>query len=147
MLVLPVTPCHPLVIPPLVLLIPRTFKRPGGDRCLFWKPPALKGPKHITMCRPAHGEMCLVVQAKPRRILRGLETLSLAAAATSRMLSNESSAPPVVTPTHLPSASRPTSPTGFKPSDRRMDVPTHLRQSARAHSSICAHCAVFCAVL
>ena len=27
-----------------------------------------------------------------------------------------------------------------------MDVPTHLRQSARAHSSICAHCAVFCAV-
>ena len=141
MLVLPVTPCHPLVIPPL--LIPRTFKRPGGDRCLFWKPPALKGPKHITMCRPAHGEMCLVVQAKPRRILRGLETLSLAAAATSPMLSNESAAPP----THLCCTSRFPSPTGFKPSDRRMDVPTHLRQSARAHSSICAHCAVFCAVL
>ena len=102
---LPVTPCHPLVIPPL--LIPRTFKRPGGDRCLFWKPPALKGPKHITMCRLAHGEMCLVVQAKSRRILRGLETLSLAAAATSPMLSNESAAPPVVTPTHLTRTSRP----------------------------------------
>ena len=33
--------------------------------------------------------------------------MSLAAAATSPMLSNESAAPPVVTPTHLPSASRP----------------------------------------